>query len=92
MVDKIRGDPEDYMRRPPTYAKKDTGEGPVLPGPMYSVVDAPDVQTRAFRINKDDFASHVATQGCAGCRAVINKCETRDHSKTCRERFENILK
>ena len=92
ILDKIKGDPEDYMRRPPTYAKKDSDEGPVAQRPIYTSIDAPEAQTRAFRISKDDVADHGATQGCAGCRAVINKSETRNHSKNCLEIIEHILK
>ena len=91
-LDKIKGDPEDALRRPPTYAKKDSGDaqGKIVP-PVYVNFDPPEAQTRNFRIGKDDVHEHGATPGCAGCRAVINRTDTRNHSKTCRERFEKIL-
>ena len=41
MIEKIKGDPEDFTRRPPTYAKKGTGEVQATSAPMYSSVDAP---------------------------------------------------
>ena len=90
-IDKIKGDPEDYMRRPPTYTKKESEEGAVAPAPIFTHHEPPEAQTRTFRISKEDVMEYGSTPGCAGCRAVINKSETRNHSKTCRERFEKVL-
>ena len=92
VIDNIKGDSEDCMRRPPTFAKKDSeSSGPIAPI-VYVPANPPDIQTRTFRIGKNDVLEHGATPGCAGCRAVVNKTETRNHSKTCRERFESILR
>ena len=91
IIDGIKGDPEDYMRRPPTYTKKESADGEAVPKAVFAHVEPPEAQTRTFRISKEDVSEYGSTAGCAGCRAVVNRTETRNHSKTCRERFEKVL-
>ena len=46
---------------------------------------------RRFRIEKEDVFDHDPTQGCPGCRAIIEGAKSVNHSEECRRRLEKIF-
>jgi len=43
------------------------------------------------RLLKEDYIEHGFTQGCPGCKAIINQERARTHSESCRIRLEKLL-
>ena len=91
LIDKVCGDPEDHTKRPATLARKEGDAQPAIVPPTLLVTEAPEPQVRAFRITRKDWEEYGSTEGCAGCRALRDGTESRNHSKTCRDRFEELL-
>lgn len=49
-------------------------------------------EPRRFRITYKDVKERGGTEGCMGCRNIMAGLPQKDHSKACRERFEEILR
>ena len=50
-----------------------------------------EVRLKEFRIERRDVFDNGPTRGCPGCDKVITGGIARNHSKTCRSRFEKIF-
>ena len=50
-----------------------------------------EVRLKEFRIERKDVFDNGPTRGCPGCDKVITGGIARNHSKTCRSRFEKIF-
>ena len=62
----------------------------MLPKASEPASDGP--QRRRARIHKEDYLKHGFTEGCLGCRALIQGGDTRPHNPACRDRMEEELK
>ena len=46
---------------------------------------------RNFKISKDDLTQHGYTQGCPGCRSVLQGAAQKQHTGACRTRMEKAM-
>ena len=92
LTDQVAGEPKEITKRPNTLAKKDEEGHPPRAPPIYARVEPPEPQVRAFRITRKDCIDYGSTPGCAGWRALQNNTESRNHSQTCRDRYEALLR
>ena len=44
-----------------------------------------------MKLLRDDFFEHGFTEGCKGCRAIINKAAAQAHTERCRQRVEKLI-
>jgi hypothetical protein len=65
-----------------TEAEKDHG---------FTVQEEDEIKPGRARLLKEDYLEHGFTQGCRGCRAIINKERSQTHSESCRMRMEKAL-
>ena len=88
----IKGVPWDHVQAdaPPGQAQVRFIDPALLPKPEVAEDEGP--RRRRARLNKQDFVNHGFTQGCLGCRALIQGGDTRPHTETCRARMEDKLK
>ena len=59
--------------------------------PKSSVDEDIGPKRRRARINKQDLLKHGFTEGCLGCRAMIQGGEPRNHTEACRSRVEEAM-
>ena len=45
-----------------------------------------------MRLKRDDFIERGFTEGCMGCKAILDGSGVRGHSEACRKRMEDLLK
>ena len=45
-----------------------------------------------MRLKRDDFIEKGFTEGCPGCKAILEGGPVRGHSEACRRRMEDLLK
>jgi hypothetical protein len=50
------------------------------------------VVPRTFKTKKADIMEHGPTEGCPGCRAAMADAAAKNHSDSCRQRMEELLK
>jgi len=47
------------------------------------------IKPTRMRLLKHDFLEHGFTEGCRGCRAILDGTEVKGHSEVCRKRMED---
>jgi len=50
-----------------------------------------EIKPGRVRLTKEDYFDHGFTNGCRGCKAIINKERAQAHSESCRTRMETAL-
>jgi hypothetical protein len=49
------------------------------------------IKPNRLRLLKQDFLDHGFTEGCRGCRAILDGTEVKGHSEVCRKRMETKI-
>jgi len=79
-------DPEEPKEEPKvrfmTESEKDHG---------FTVQEEDEIKPGRARLLKEDYLEHGFTQGCRGCRAIINSERSQTHNESCRMRMEKAL-
>jgi hypothetical protein len=97
-VEKIRGICGSPWKLHPDHVKESQDEDPKVRFMTADEKEAgvevkpeDEIKPGRVRLMKEDYIEHGFTQGCRGCKSIINKQRAQTHSESCRLRMEKAL-